>query len=104
MGLYTLLEKLMPSMSFLRAPARFGVVVIFALAVLAGFGFARLEKSRNWLAIIAIGGLVDELWVAWPIRDVEPLPKTYEILATLPRGKVVEFFFPYKSTDFHNHT
>ena len=50
LGLYTLLSKLVPGMSLLRAPARFGVVVIFALAVLAGFGFARLEKRNKWLA------------------------------------------------------
>jgi hypothetical protein len=33
-----------------------------------------------------------------------PLPKPYQVLAGLPRGGVVELFFPYKSTDFHNHT
>ena len=32
-----------------------------------------------------------------------PVPRAYLILATLPRGAVVEFPFPYRRETFHEH-
>jgi hypothetical protein len=44
----------------LRAPARAGGVALLMIAVLAGFGWARLQRSRGWIAQIA----------GWPIAAV----------------------------------
>jgi hypothetical protein len=105
-GLYTWLEQTVPFMSFLRAPARFGAVVIFALAVLAGYGLARLLAKRGpWLAAALVAAVAVEVAaVPWDLHEPDPLPEAYQRLAGLPRGGVVEFHFPYKSTDFFRHT
>ena len=41
-GLYRLLYAVVPGFSFLHAPGRFGVIVAFALCVLAGVSVASL--------------------------------------------------------------
>ncbi|MFI5177889.1 MAG: hypothetical protein ACHQO8_04980 [Vicinamibacterales bacterium] len=103
-GLYDLLQ-VVPGASLLRAPVRFGAVVMLAVAVLAGFGVKHLASSRAWLAPALVAGLALELAaVPWPLQDRGPIPRAFEMLAVLPPGPVVEFHFPYHSSDFHNHT
>lgn len=102
--LYSLMMKVLPFSSLLRAPARLGIIVIFAIAVLAAFGFARLSSGRRWLLPVCLAALVAELWVPWPVRAMPPLPRAYELLARVPRGGVVELPFAYIPTDFHQHT
>jgi hypothetical protein len=104
-GLYVVFARTLPGgMSFLRAPGRLGVVVTFALCVLAGLGYKSVARNRHWLAPVAMAFLVVELWVAWPLHAMEPIPRAYRMLALLPRGAVVEFPFPYHSWDMHRHT
>ncbi|HYN08554.1 MAG TPA: hypothetical protein VES67_14320 [Vicinamibacterales bacterium] len=105
-GLYGWLAQTMPFMSFLRAPARFGAVVIFALAVLAGFGLARVVSRRGtWLAAALTAAVAIEVAaVPWDLHEPDPLPEAYRRLAELPRGGVVEFHFPYRSNDLFRHT
>jgi hypothetical protein len=103
-GLYWVLAKILPGMTFLRAPARLAVVGIFALSVVAGFGLRELTRGRRWVPAAVLPLMVAELWVAWPIRPMLPLERPYRTLATLPRGGVVEFPFPYESAVFHTHT
>ncbi|MGE5834767.1 MAG: hypothetical protein ACM4AI_09830 [Acidobacteriota bacterium] len=105
-GLYTWLTESVPFMSFLRAPGRFGVVVVFALATIAGFGLARLLSDRRsgWLAAALVAAVAIEVAaVPWDLREPAPLPEAYRRLAQLPRGGVVEFHFPYKSSDLFHH-
>ena len=104
-GLYTWLAESTPFMSLLRAPARLGAVVIFALAVLAGFGLARrLSGRRAWLAAALTAAVVVEVAaVPWDLHEPDPLPEAVRRLATLPRGGVVEFHFPYRQTDLFRH-
>jgi hypothetical protein len=105
-GLYLLFVKIVPWMSMLRAPVRFGVVVTFALAVLAGLGVKRLVGSgRMWLTPVLLIGMVGELAaVPWPLAEVPPLARAYRVLAGSPRGPVVEFPFPYVSSDYHHNS
>jgi hypothetical protein len=105
-GLYTLLAQSMPFMSFLRAPARFGAVVIFALAALAGYGLARVLSNRGtWPTVVLVAAVAVEVAaVPWDLHEPDPLPDAYRRLAELPRGGVVEFHFPYRSTDLFRHT
>lgn len=103
-GLYDVVS-LVPGGSLLRAPVRFAIVAMFAIAVLAGFGVARLATGRRWLAPALVAGLVIELAaIPWPLRAAEPVPRAYEMLAELPRGVVVEYLFNYVTSDFHNQT
>jgi hypothetical protein len=101
--LYTLLAEAIPPMSFLRAPARWGVVVLFGLSVLAGLGVHRLARGRAWVVALLVLGVALEQKARWPLLEVPAVPDAYQRLATLPRGPVVEFHFPYRSTDLHNH-
>jgi hypothetical protein len=106
-GLYAVLDWGLPFMSFLRAPARFGVLVVLALSVMAGFAMARLElgRRRAWLVgalVLLVGAEVSA--APWPLRRVPEVPPAYRMLAELPRGPVVEFHFPYRPTDLFNHT
>jgi hypothetical protein len=105
-GLYSWLAQSMPFMSFLRAPARFGAVVVFALAVLAGFGLARLLAGRRAPLAAALTAAValEVAAIPWDLHEPDPLPEAYHRLAELPRGGVVEFHFPYRSTDLFRHT
>ncbi len=110
-GLYPVLDAVVPGMHLLRAPSRFGVVAIFALTVLAGFGVAAIERRRRWLPMLLIVLVAAELsvrteawgWPSWPLRRVPPLSPAYQALATLPRGVLVEYQFPYERSNYHNH-
>jgi hypothetical protein len=102
-GLYLWLTHVLPGMSLLRVPARLGVVDIFALSVLAGYGFSRIDRGRAWLAPVAIAALAAELWVPWPLHDLPPVARAYHLLAGLPRAGVVELPFPYEPNNLHQH-
>jgi hypothetical protein len=110
-GLYGVLNGVVPGMGLLRAPARFGIVATFGLAVVAGFGAARLERARPWLAAVLVLVTAAELgvrterwgWPSWPLQTTAQLSPAYARLATLSRAPLVEFPFPYVATDFHNH-
>ena len=95
---------LIPGSGMLRVPARLGIVVIFAVAVIAGFGLRRLGRSRRWVMPVCLAAVVAEVWVPWPLQAMPPPAHAYALLAQLPRGGVVEFPFPYVRTDFHSHT
>lgn len=106
-GLYLWLSDSLPFMSFLRAPARLGIVVVFALAVLAGFGLAAALPARRrgvWVGALVLLTAAEVSAAPWPLREVPPLAPAYRMLAELPPAPVVEFHFPYQPTDLHRHT
>jgi hypothetical protein len=106
-GLYMWLNSALPVMSFLRAPARLGIVVVFAMAIVAGFVLARLLPRRRRLAIALALTLIVALDVSaapWPLERVPPLPAAYARLRDLPRAPVVELHFPYRSGELYPHT
>jgi hypothetical protein len=92
-GLYRLLYAAVPVFSLMHAPGRFGVVVTFALSVLAGVAMTALLKksSRPVLATVVLLALtVIELRVPLSFPPVPPVETAYRVLATLPRGAVIE--------------
>jgi hypothetical protein len=104
-GLYTLLYRAVPVVSWLRAPARFGVVVSFGLSTLAAVGasavFERVHRPRA-AGILAVATAAVELAVPWPGRHVPEAPPAYRMLATLPPGPVLELpFFPATDDNWH---
>jgi hypothetical protein len=103
-GLYAVLMRVIPGTSLLRAPSRLGVDVAFGLAVIGGFGARRLIMGRRWALALLVAVCVIDRYAGWPAVEAEPIPKVYRVLATLPRGAVVDFPFPYFPDDFHHHT
>ena len=107
-GLYRWFYDTIPVFSWLRAPARFGLVCVLGLGVLGGFAVARwTAASRRGLvlgAVLVLLALTD-LWVG-PLELTEPRPvdPAHTALALLPKGPVAEFPFFHLREDFHRHT
>ena len=98
-----------PAFTFIRAPSRIGVVVAFALSVLAGLAISALlarlvhsaARSRRRPAVVAAllaGAAVAELKVPLTFSPATPIEPAYRALAALPRGPVIEI--PFYSTRF----
>ena len=106
-GLYTVLHESIVLFSWLRAPARIGIVVTLALCVLAGMAIDRLVRSlrRGQLitGALVVVALADLFVAPLDLRDAPPLPQAYRVLAQVPYGPVAEFPFFYRSIDAHRH-
>jgi hypothetical protein len=103
-GLYAVLMRVVPGTSLLRAPSRMGVDVALGLAVIGGLGARRLIVGRRWALFLLVAVCVLDRYAGWPSFEADPIPNAYRVLATLPRGGVVDFPFPYVPNDFHHHT
>lgn len=103
-GLYPVIVWAVPGMEMLRVPARFAVLVPLGLAVLSGFAVARIVKGRAWMGIALVMLSTAELRSQWPLDTMGRLPFAYSMLASLPRGAMIEYPFPYKSSVFFEHT
>ena len=106
-GLYTVLYHALPVFAWLRAPSRFGLIVVFGLAALAGIGLsAALPKNRNGTAIACaiIVLSAGELALPFPAYPVPELSPAYRVLSRLPRGPVIEMPFFYPEVGLYRHT
>lgn len=87
------LRWLVPLIGSLRAPARFGVLVLLSVSVLAALGAARWNRvwsrrASKWI-VVAAGLAICEYWSVVPLRGLpEPSP-AHEWLATQPSESVV---------------
>jgi hypothetical protein len=93
---YLVLYKYLPGFSSLRVPARFAVLVMLGLAVLAGFGMSRLLRSippkQAWLVSLVVVGLafLESFSAPLPFREISPeIPPVYRWLATQPGDFVI---------------
>jgi hypothetical protein len=90
-GLYALLYPL-PGFSFLRAPSRFGVIVILALSVFASIALAEILRRRR--APLLVAGLlafaVAERAASIPITPAPRIAPAYYALAQAPYGAVLD--------------
>ena len=107
-GLYRLLYETVPVFSFLRAPARIGIVVTLGLVVLASGVLApwlrRRPRPAAWAAALVALALLDlNAAPLTALREAPPVPEAYRRLATLPRGAVAEFPYFYQRSDFPRH-
>ena len=93
-GLYSVMYSTVPMFTFLRAPSRFGLIVDFALAVLAGIGVSRFldwQQRRAGVATVALVAVtVAELLAPNRFPPVPREDDGYRVLATLPPGPVLE--------------
>ncbi|HTK29509.1 MAG TPA: hypothetical protein VL309_08160 [Vicinamibacterales bacterium] len=106
-GLYTVLYRLIPAFGLLRAPGRFALVVAFGLAVLAGIGVAALlarVRSANLVGCVVVAAAAAEFVVPLQLPQAPPVDPVYRVLATLPRGPVIEMPFYYPAVGLFQHT
>ena len=106
-GFYSVLYRLIPLFSWMRAPARFGLIVTLSLCVLAGVALSRLFARTRFATPIAIALAAltaIELATTWPMRDVEPIEPVYRVLAGLDPGPVIEMPFWYIESMYPRHT
>jgi hypothetical protein len=108
-GFYTALYYTIPVFSFLRAPARFGIMVALALAVLMAIAVRDLlAKAKPRTGEIVIGALacalVAELaTVPLILIEADPPDQAYKMLANMPRGALLEMPFFYRRSDYPRH-
>jgi hypothetical protein len=108
--LYSVLYKTLPMFAWLRAPARFGVLVDFALSVLAGAAVSTLlsglrAKRRARFAAMGVAAFAAaELIVPFRMTDVPPVENVYRVLAAAPRGAVIEMPFFYPEVGLFQHS
>ena len=109
-GLYSTMYAALPMFAWLRAPARFGVMVALALSVLAGVGVStwlRGIRHAGWAtaaALVLATVATCELVVALNIPETPPVERVYRMLATSPRGPVIEMPFYYPEVGLYQHT
>ncbi len=106
-GLYAWLYRVVPVFAWLRAPSRLGLLVVLALAVLAGFAVsALLARSRRAAllstALVALT-MADVCVAPMFLVDARPVSPVYDSLRKWPGGPVVEFPFFYERMDFSRH-
>ena len=105
-GLYVWLADVIPFMSFLRAPARFGVLTLIGVAVFAGWGIAAITSNgrrASAIAALLMALVAFELRVTWPLRPVPPVPEAYQVLAGMPRAGTIVLHFPYRQGEWFPH-
>jgi hypothetical protein len=105
-GLYAWTYHAVPAMSFLRAPARWGVVVLLCLAVFAAMAVATIRWRRPIRAGAVLVGLLALEYFAGPVflTRMPPIPLAHRTLATLPAAPVAEFPFFHHRFEFPRHT
>ncbi len=107
-GLYGLLYRWLPGFNALRVPARFAVLMMLSLAVLAGWGLARLEsrlRPRAWrpalVAGLALLVLAESALLPLPLAPVRVgrnIPVIYSLVKDMPPATVV-IDFPLPAGD-----
>jgi len=96
--LYTLLYRVVPLFTFLRAPSRFGLLLVFVLAIFASLALSRLVPSASrrglmFSAALAVCAVVELNVVPFPWERALAVSSNYRILAGMPRAAVAEFPF-----------
>jgi hypothetical protein len=105
-GLYTVLYYTIPVFSFLRAPARAGIVVTLCLVVLAAPALITLIRRRSAnlaFAFLAVLVVADLYRAPLRLRQAPPVPRAYDTLAGLPKAPVIELPYWADSGSFHRH-
>ena len=106
--LYTVLYRVVPLFTFLRAPSRFGLLLVFVLAIFASLALRRLAPAAGRRALACSAALsvlsVAELNVVpFPWERALPVSDNYRVLAGMPRAAVAEFPFYGERVAFPLH-
>ena len=106
--IYVWAYQVVPPLQGLRAPNRFGILALFALAALAGIGLSALRQrvAPRWRTVGSLGLLVlatlESLHVPMAYTSFEWNPPIYESLAAAEPGPVVELPL-YSGDTFHQN-
>jgi hypothetical protein len=108
---YPTLVRALPPLDSFRAPARFGVLVLLGVSVLAGLGTSALLAAatpvlRRLAATVLVAGLSLEYWSA-PLNTQKPAlvaPAAYAWLAAEPRTVILEFPVPTPNALWRDET
>jgi hypothetical protein len=76
-GIYRVFYDYVPGYDGLRVPARFGMIVVFMLSVLGGYGAARIARHRGAdavLALVVVFFLCESLMLPLPVNGASTLP------------------------------
>jgi hypothetical protein len=95
-GLYTVLYRVVPLFTFLRAPSRFGLLVVFVLSIFASLALARLVPKTRGIVVasaLAVVAIAELNVVPFPWERALAVSTNYRLLASMPRAVVVEFPF-----------
>lgn len=106
-GLYAALYRLVPLMSWLRAPARFAIVPELSVCVFAGVAVARMSTAVSrptMVAVVIATAAAVELRTPLPFVDVPRPQAVYRVLRKLPRGGVIELPLAYQPQRFISAT
>ena len=106
-----MLYHTIPVFTFLRAPGRFGILVVLALGVLALVAVQALARTAAARAQTLAGGALVACCLPpstprrrFASRMPRPTPEAHRRLASLPPGAVVELPFWYVRSDFPRHS
>lgn len=107
-GLYWVFYETVPFFAFMRAPGRFGILVVLSLVVLAAPLLAELvaRARRPMLAGALVAAVAVAELTAIPLnqyRRTEPVSPIYTTLARLPRGAVLELPYWYQRHEYPRH-
>jgi hypothetical protein len=109
-GLYSLMYQAMPFFTWLRAPARFGLLVTLSLVVIGSLGLASLTRQiRPSTRRLLIPGLIAFALARSTVgplglTDAPATPLAYRRLASLPEAPVAEFPFFVGGQERYRHT
>jgi hypothetical protein len=96
-GLYTLLYRIVPLFTFLRAPSRFGLLVVFVLSIFAAIALSRIlaphHRGRVVASAFAIVAIAELNVIPFPWERALNVSTNYRVLASMPRAVVAEFPF-----------
>jgi len=105
--LYEVLYTILPMFKWLRAPSRFGLIVVFSLTVLGGIGVTELlRRARRPNLVFAAVFVLScaELIVPLTMPEVPPVEPVYLQLTGLAPAPVIEMPFFYLDFMFPRHT
>jgi 4-amino-4-deoxy-L-arabinose transferase-like glycosyltransferase len=97
-GLYTVLYRVVPLFTFLRAPSRFGLLIVFVLALFSAIALTAMLRwsGRNaglLTGVVAALAILELNVVPFPWERALPVSTNYTLLAAMPRGSIAEFPF-----------
>ena len=105
--LYGMVSRLFPVMAGIRGASRFGQFFLAGMAILAGFGFALMERRFERRAavigvVVLLAANLEALRAPINYRPFEGISPVFDSLAGADRALVACFPFPPRREGFHN--
>lgn len=105
---YDVLFRATPLLQAIRAPVRFGYLVVLATAMLAGFGALELRRrlsAKAWppvVAVLLVLAVIEPLAAPLALSTFVGIDPIYDRIASEPGGVIAELPLPDSRAVFHN--